>query len=128
MDLTVHMCVCMWVRVCRQEGGRAGEKGERKENAKKKKNKTLFLPVQLWKFILKPPVLLAPNSDSLQEFVQVSGYVKALLTLFCGNKQLGQWERLEQVHCPIPGQKELSWAPWQMRGKDSHGPQGQVGQ
>ena len=33
--------------MCREEGGRAGEKGERKENAKTTKKKTLFLLVQL---------------------------------------------------------------------------------
>lgn len=40
------MCVRVSMCVCREEGGTAGEKGERKENAKKK-DKTLFLLVQL---------------------------------------------------------------------------------
>lgn len=33
------MCVHVSTCVCREEGGRAGEKGERKENAKKQTNK-----------------------------------------------------------------------------------------
>ena len=59
--------------MCREEGGRAGEKGERKENAKTTKKKNLIPTGAVMKIHTEATCPFSSKfSDSLQEFVQVS--------------------------------------------------------